>query len=578
MRSFKISVVRFLTVAVAMLMLGTSTFAQVSVTLPDVSGIPGSTGTGAITVGDLTGKNVTAFEFTINYDKNLFYITGATEGTLLGSNAPTVNADTANGKISVAWASATALSGSGNLVVLHFSFRSTGSQALTATPFIFNAGNPTVTLTDGVASVPAVLVQGGSVSASAGDDIVIPIMVTALTAAQNVVSYNFVGSFPAALIEITSADLTGTLSAGGTPAINVDNTAGTISFAWANAANITTEGGTLLNLKGKAKAVGTAQLTFSSFTFNAGSPIASASAAQVMIGELNVAPTLTFTPVATPYVVNEGQLLTVTLVGDDANAGDVSSLVYTASANNPAGSKLTGSVFTWTPGYDQGRPLSYTLEFTVTDQGGLSVTKSIIVKVNNVNRAPVFTAELAPYTEVQVHVAPNPVFYTFQYEAEDLDGDELSFSLVSNPAGSSITEDGLFSWAPTVDQAGKSFVVTVQVTDGTTATLSNQVISASATIVGVDVEEMPTEFSLSQNYPNPFNPTTSIRFGIPNESHVKLTVFNILGQEVAMLVNKQMSSGFHNVNFDASKLNTGMYIYRIEAGSFVSVKKMLFVK
>jgi len=98
MRSFKISVVRFLTVLAAMLMLGTSTFAQVSVTLPKVSGLPGATGEGAITVGDLTGKNVTAFEFTISYDKSMFYITGATAGSLLGSNVPTVNADTASEK------------------------------------------------------------------------------------------------------------------------------------------------------------------------------------------------------------------------------------------------------------------------------------------------------------------------------------------------------------------------------------------------------------------------------------------------------------------------------------------------
>ncbi len=577
MRSFKISVVRFLTLAAAMLMLGTSTFAQVSVTLPSVSGIPGSTGSGAITVGDLTGKNVTAFEFTINYDKSLFYITGATAGTLLGSNAPTVNADTANGKISVAWASATALSGSGNLVNLLFSYKSTGSQVLTASPFIFNAGNPAATVTDGSASVPAVLVQGGSVSAEAGDAIVIPILVTAITSAQNVVSYNFVGSFPASIIEITSADLAGTLSDGGTPAINVDNTAGTISFAWASASKITTTGGTLLNLKGKAKAVGTAQLTFASFTFNAGSPIVSASAAQILVGEKNVAPTLTFSPVATTYQVDEGQLLTVTLIGADLNAGDV--LTYKASANNPAGSKLTGNVFTWTPTFEQGRTATYAAEFTVTDLAGLSVTKSINIKVNNVNRAPIFTQVLPAYQEVPVVVAPTPPApWTYQFMAVDADGDALTYSLVANPAGSSITSGGLFSWAPAVDQAGKSYVVTVEVTDGHTIVTTTQIIKASTTITGVDEEEMPTEFTLSQNYPNPFNPTTTIRFGIPSESNVKLTVFNILGQEVAVLVNKQMSSGFHTVNFDASKLNTGMYIYRIEAGSFVSVKKMLFVK
>jgi hypothetical protein len=89
---------------------------------------------------------------------------------------------------------------------------------------------------------------------------------------------------------------------------------------------------------------------------------------------------------------------------------------------------------------------------------------------------------------------------------------------------------------------------------------------------------IPTEYNLSQNYPNPFNPTTSIQFAIPKESFVKLTVFNILGQEMKVLVNKNMSAGNYKINFDASRFNSGMYVYRIEAGDFVSVRKMLLVK
>jgi len=91
-------------------------------------------------------------------------------------------------------------------------------------------------------------------------------------------------------------------------------------------------------------------------------------------------------------------------------------------------------------------------------------------------------------------------------------------------------------------------------------------------------EEIPTEFSLSQNFPNPFNPTTNIKFGLPKESNVSLKIYNILGQEVATLVNKVMPAGFHTVDFNATKLSSGMYIYRIEAGDFVQVKKMLLMK
>jgi len=93
-----------------------------------------------------------------------------------------------------------------------------------------------------------------------------------------------------------------------------------------------------------------------------------------------------------------------------------------------------------------------------------------------------------------------------------------------------------------------------------------------------DVELAPTEFSMSQNYPNPFNPSTTISFALPKASNVVLKVYNLLGQEVATLINGQMNSGSHNVRFDASNLTSGMYIYKIQAGSFTSTAKMMLVK
>jgi len=101
----------------------------------------------------------------------------------------------------------------------------------------------------------------------------------------------------------------------------------------------------------------------------------------------------------------------------------------------------------------------------------------------------------------------------------------------------------------------------------------------SGTPVGVaDGKEIPTVFSLSQNYPNPFNPKTRIRFGCPQRSHVLLSLFNLLGQEVAKLVEGDFDAGYHSVELDGSPLATGVYIYRIQAGSFTAVKKLLFVK
>ena len=90
----------------------------------------------------------------------------------------------------------------------------------------------------------------------------------------------------------------------------------------------------------------------------------------------------------------------------------------------------------------------------------------------------------------------------------------------------------------------------------------------------------PNEFSLSQNYPNPFNPSTTIKFGLPKTSNVKLELFNILGEKIETLIDKEMEAGYHNyqlsiVNY---QLTSGVYFYKIEAGSFSSVKKLLLMK
>ncbi|MCG8374662.1 MAG: T9SS type A sorting domain-containing protein, partial [Balneolales bacterium] len=94
-----------------------------------------------------------------------------------------------------------------------------------------------------------------------------------------------------------------------------------------------------------------------------------------------------------------------------------------------------------------------------------------------------------------------------------------------------------------------------------------------------DEPGIPIEFILSQNYPNPFNPSSTIRFGLPQSEEVTLQVFNTLGQQVATLVsNEKMEAGWHSVQFNAGSLASGMYIYRIKAGSFVQTKKMMLIK
>lgn len=102
----------------------------------------------------------------------------------------------------------------------------------------------------------------------------------------------------------------------------------------------------------------------------------------------------------------------------------------------------------------------------------------------------------------------------------------------------------------------------------------------SYTTVGIEDELGNVEsFRLNQNYPNPFNPSTTISFNLPNAADVSLAVYNVLGQRVATLLNnKKYTSGSHTLSFDASNLASGIYIYRLEAGSFTSLKRMTLIK
>jgi len=94
----------------------------------------------------------------------------------------------------------------------------------------------------------------------------------------------------------------------------------------------------------------------------------------------------------------------------------------------------------------------------------------------------------------------------------------------------------------------------------------------------VNEHVLPGEFALSQNYPNPFNPSTTIAFSLPHAANVSVKVFDMLGREVATLVNGYTASGLHEIQFDATNLASGVYVYRLTSGSFTAVKKMTVVK
>ncbi|MDA0986466.1 MAG: T9SS type A sorting domain-containing protein [Bacteroidetes bacterium] len=102
--------------------------------------------------------------------------------------------------------------------------------------------------------------------------------------------------------------------------------------------------------------------------------------------------------------------------------------------------------------------------------------------------------------------------------------------------------------------------------------------SGALTAIGDENNFVVKNFSLEQNYPNPFNPATTIKFNLPNSSNVSVKIYNMMGQEVATLVNGMKEAGSHSISFDGAKLASGVYLYQINAGSFQDVKKMILMK
>jgi hypothetical protein len=107
---------------------------------------------------------------------------------------------------------------------------------------------------------------------------------------------------------------------------------------------------------------------------------------------------------------------------------------------------------------------------------------------------------------------------------------------------------------------------------------SSLIIATPTSVKEIKNTSIPDSYELSQNYPNPFNPSTIISFSLPKEGNVKLGVYNLLGQEVASLVDGFREAGSYNINWNASKLSSGIYIYRIESNSFSVTKKMALLK
>ena len=241
---------------------------------------------------------------------------------------------------------------------------------------------------------------------------------------------------------------------------------------------------------------------------------------------------------------------------------------------------------------------------TATDSEGLSVNDTVHVTVNAVNDSPnefnlTETDEVIAITLDELSTGS----LDFEWEvAEDVDGDSIVYHYTSTLTAGSYTEqldsslvdtsltlmtyraiyDKLFAWEVTTAVL-EWHVYSDDGTISVPALNGPLTLSIDISSLSVDDQLIPDVFALHQNYPNPFNPTTTLQYDLPEDAQVRIMVYDLMGREVKTLVNSQQNAGFKSITWDATNdfgqsVSAGMYFYRISAGDFHSVKKMILLK
>ncbi len=227
------------------------------------------------------------------------------------------------------------------------------------------------------------------------------------------------------------------------------------------------------------------------------------------------------------------------------------------------------------------------IHFTASDSAGASGIDSVIVVVAPVNDHPGEFARLLPAdSSTQPHTA-----IEFKWaKSNDVDGEPITYSLDVSAAGIDTSFVALQDTSYSLNFGIYPFVSGLQ-TVNWRVTASDGVLQTDATngeggfqidvpttVLNEQGEKLPAEYALLQNYPNPFNPSTIIAFTLPQTSHVTLSVFDSRGREISTLLDESVAPGLHEFIFDAERLSSGIYFYRLQTKDFIAQRKFLLIR
>ena len=170
------------------------------------------------------------------------------------------------------------------------------------------------------------------------------------------------------------------------------------------------------------------------------------------------------------------------------------------------------------------------------------------------------------------------------WTSENVISVKIELSINNGTSWSTITDStastGIYSWLVNASQTSNQALI--RISDLTNENISDQsdniFIIDIAPAVDEEFSGIPDSYKLLQNYPNPFNPSTTIYYGLPEESSVKITIYDVLGNKVMVYSEDKQEAGFHKIKFDATELPSGIYFYQLQAGDFVETKKMVLMK